>query len=185
MEQWTPIQWDFVFSKQWLWASIPLTLIGLIMLTWMISNLLKIVNNSVIVSVPLVAEQIITIDTAGELVLHGEGTHFTFPFHDLEYQLSDLSDNSIVPLPKVTSRTYSSGLKKIRNALYTFNIDRPGKFQLTVSGLKETYASETYRILITMDYGFKFAGTIVALVFSAIGLLGGAAISLVLYYRGT
>ena len=168
-------------SMHWLWITIPVSVIGLFAVPFLAWSLYVSQRDSVLVSVPLVAEQDIDIPDSGTMLLHAEGPRMTTVFGDLDYRLTDLSDNRDVPLAMVLFRQKSSGLSRVRLSLRSFDVARPGRYRLTVTGLRAGPPPERYGMAITLDRRGGLVGRIVALVFASIGLLAGLALSFVIY----
>ncbi|WP_282610756.1 hypothetical protein [Pelagibius sp. Alg239-R121] len=169
-------------SNQWLWLTVPVGLISLIILPIFIWRLVEVHRTQLVLSVPLLVEQEIAIDTVGSLVLHAEGPRFTRAFGGLDYQLTDLSDQSAVPLNRTIVPFTSSGISRSRLSLGAFEIERPGRFRLTVTGITDPTVADENNLVVTHD---KRGGTIVTIlivVFSAIGLLGGLTLSAIIYF---
>lgn len=168
-------------SYQWLWLIIPAGLICSAVLSIMIWRLIEIHRTDLLVTVPLVADQELSIEAAGSMLLHGEGPTLTRAFARLDYQLTDLSNDEVLPLASVWFKTSSSSLSRSRLSLRSFDVGRPGRYRLIVLGLEDPSVADQHTIIIHHDRRRRAAGIIVALVFSAIGLLACFGLSLTLY----
>ena len=171
-------------NRQWLWMSIPVALIGLAILPFAVIRLLNLVNDATLVSLPLVQEQTLHLETTGSMLLHGEGPRFTTAFGKLEFELTFQVDNKPVELNPVYLKSSSSGITHSRLSLRAFDIEYPGEYQLKISGLDDNCkAQEKCLIAITRDNRRPLVGTIVAIVFSAIAFLSGSIISAIVFLR--
>ena len=169
-------------SNNWLWLTVPVGLISLVILPIFVWRLVEMHRSQLVLSVPLLAEQEIDIETAGRLLLHAEGPRLTRAFGGLDYQLTDLSDQSAVPLKPTIPPFSSSGISRSRLSLRAFELARSGRFRLTVTGITDPTVSQDNNLVLTHDRRGGTIGIILVVVFSAIGLLGGAILSSVIYF---
>ena len=135
--------------------------------------------------VPLVAEQELSIGETGKMLLQAEGSRFTAAFAKLDYRLTDLSDDRILPLSNVLLKSSSSGLSRSRLSLRSFNVELAGTYRLVVLGLDQTEFEKPHNIVVSHDRRGKMILKIVELVVAGIGLIGGFGLSVVLYIVNT
>lgn len=171
-------------TRAWLWLSLPLALIGLVVLSAMLLRLLEHVKTSPQISARLIEHQEITIDMTGPLLLHGEGPRFTTAFGKLDFQLIEKSTDRKIEMTTVWLKSSSSGIKHSRLSLRAFYIDSAGRFKLIIGGLDNSCGAETCRIVITQDDRGKLLGTIALLVVSVISFLAGLIVSLIVFLQG-
>ncbi len=168
-------------SQHWLWATVPLGLICLVILPVMVWRLIDNYRADEILSVPLVAEQELSLDGAGPMLLHGEAPRLSAAFGGLDFRLTRLADDRDLTLSDIWMKSSSSGFSKARLSLRAFELTQPGRYRLTVLGSLDADLAANHSLVITHDRRGRMVGTILAVVFSAIGLLGGLTLSLVIY----
>jgi hypothetical protein len=168
-------------SDQWLWITLPVGLAGLALLLIFVRRLVKAQRAERVLSVPLLAEQEITLETAGEFLLNAEGPRLTRAFAGLNYELRALSCMTAVPLKPLLIPYSASGLSRARLSLRRFETAAPGRFRLTVSGLSDPAVARDNNLVVTHDRRGGIIGTIVAVVFSAIAFIAGSALSTLLF----
>ena len=168
-------------NSQWLWATIPvagLCLPAVVLLIW---DLVSQHRANHILSLPLLAEQTLSIDAAGTMLLHGEGPRFSTTFAKLEYQLTELAHNANVPLAPIWFKFSSSGVSRSRLSLRGFEVEQPGNYRLKISGL-ENVTLEQHQLIVTRDHRARTAGMILALVFFGGGLIASLVLSFIAYF---
>ena len=168
-------------SLHWLWGTLPLGAICLILLPVFVWRLVKALRVEDVLSLPLVPEQEVAVEAAGPLVLHAEGPRLTRAFGGLDYRLVDLADGRAVPLSGIFVKSSSSGLSRSRLSLRKFAIDRPGRYRLTVTGIEDPAVGEKNRLIVTRDRRGRTTGIILVVVFSAVGLLASVVASAVIF----
>lgn len=173
-------------SSSWWWLIGPVGVTSLGVVAMVTARLVEM-NREVLASVPLLAEQVMTIEGTGKLLLHAEGPRFTRAFAGLEFHLTDLSSDTEVPLDPVWIRAASSGGSRSRLSLRSFELQRAGSYRLVIRGLRRTgdadHADDTesHRIVITPDHRSRMAGMIVGLIVAALALFGSIGFSIVLW----
>ena len=115
------------------------------------------------------------------MLLHAEGPRLTRVFAGLDFRLTRREDEFVVPLEGMWFRAQSSGRSTSRLLLRSFEIERPGRYRLTVTGLPEPLPEKPHGFVITHDFRARMTRTIVALVFAGIGLLGSIGLSIVIF----
>jgi hypothetical protein len=104
-----------------------------LVLTWRLSP----EDARAVVSAGVQADQELSFVRAGEYVLWVEGPVFTTRFGGLEYELADSGTGQPVPSSRILLRTNQTGLSgRTRINLRRFILPRPGRFRLTVQGIK-------------------------------------------------
>jgi len=166
------------FSKYGMYVAIPGFLLGLGLLIYFITSVIKLVDNSRILSVPLIERQLIEFPEARKVILCGEGPRFTRRFAKLEFLLK-MEDGSSIDGRTIWIHSLISGISKVRIDLKSFQIPRPGCYWLEIQGLKESSDSDTeHRIVFMKPYLFRTIGYILGILFSAFLFIG----SLVLFF---
>jgi hypothetical protein len=168
-------------SNQWLLITVPVAVAGLALLLIFVRRLVKAHRAELVLSIPLLAEQEITLETAGDFLLNAEGPRLTRAFAGLDYELHALSSTSAVPLKPLLIPYTSSGFSRARLSLRRFEIATPGRFRLTVSGLSNPAVARGNNLVVTHDRRGGIVGIIVVVVFSAIGFVVGSVLSTLLF----
>ena len=170
-----------VMSNHWLWITVPVGLISLVVLSIFVWRLIEAHRAEMVLSVPLLAEQEFSIDFAGAFLLHAEGPRATRAFGGLDYQLLDLSDQSVVPLKSMLVPHSSSGISRARLSLRSFETGQAGTFLLTVTGLTDPAVAQEHNLVVTHDRRAGKIGNILAVVFSGIGFIASTVLSLLVF----
>lgn len=173
-------------SYSWMWVTVPVASLCLVLLGTTLSRLIRIHRGSVLVSVPLIEEQDVTIDGVGRMLLHGEGPRGTDRFARLDFRLTDLSRGRDLGLDRVWLKASSSGRSTARLSLRSFRVEQPGSYRLRLIDRSSSCVSEkpphdSHRIVISHDVRGRTAGAIVGVVLSGIGAMAGLGGSLVVY----
>jgi hypothetical protein len=92
-------------SRSWLLLSIPLALAALALLSLTAFSLLRTVRGSVVASVPIRAEQQVTINSSGGFALNLEGPAFTSRPANLRFALSGAEPGTDIALTPILFRT--------------------------------------------------------------------------------
>ncbi len=118
-----------------LWISIPLFFWAVALLVYSILNVVRVVRQAHLFSVPVLEQQEIQFDGEGEVVLCTQGPLLSFRFAKLRYELT--ADTGIPVEGRTTwfhSRT--SGLTWVRMEVKSFRIPMPGRYSLHIKGLE-------------------------------------------------
>jgi hypothetical protein len=167
-------------SVSWLWLVVPVGIACMAIVWTLVGNLIAI-HRTVVVRAPLVAEQEVSLEAAGRMLLHAEGPRFTRAFGGLDFRLTRREDEFVVPLQDVWFRAESSGRSTSRLSLRSFELERPGRYRLRVLGLPEPLPEKPHALVVTHDYRARMVRTIVALVFAGIGLIGSVGLTIVIF----
>lgn len=170
-------------SYSWLGFTVPLTLAGLCVVVVSVKRLIA-GHNAYLARVPVADSQEVLLDSAGPLLLHGEGPRGTRAFADLDYGLTSVEDGRPVPLSKILFKSSSSGISRSRLSLRSFEIETPGRYRLEITGVADAAARsdvDAAEIVITRDDRRKTVGVIVVLVLAAIGMLSGIGLSIAIF----
>lgn len=168
-------------SNYWLWITVPIGLICLVALPIFVWRLIDTHRSELVLSVPLLADQEISIEATGSYLLNAEGPRATRAFGGLDYQLTDLSDQSRVSLGTIVVPYTSSGISRSRLSVRTFEVEKPGRFRLSVSGLSDPSVADRNNLVVTRDRRGRKVGAILLVVFSAIGLAAGGVFSAIIF----
>ena len=164
-------------SRSWLFATLPAAALGAIALVFAIRRLVRIHRSGFVARVALAPEQLLSLDSAGALVLHAEGPRFTRTFARLRYQLVERETGAEVPLRPILLRSTVAGMSNVRLSLHTFAIERPGAYLLRVEGLRPETATEGHSLVFTRNTRGASALAVLAIVVSALALIGSVVVT--------
>jgi len=150
-----------------------------------IFRLIKEIRSGLVLSVPLKAEQELSIEATGALLLNAEGPILTRAFSGLDYRIMSLSGQSNIPLERIRVPLTTSGLARSRLSLRTFNIEQPGRYHLSVTGLDHSPVDNRNQLVITQNRQGRTICTILVLVFSILGLAGGLVLSSIIFLENS
>lgn len=165
--------------------ALPVFVISAWLLGKSIQALVRLVRGSVVLSVPVVPDQGLSIEKAGPYQLGVEGTRFSREFAGLEFDLVSPRGDS-VGLPLILVRTSVNSFGRSRLTLRSFTAEEAGTYRLTTRGIRPDQDPNN-RIVITRPIGGSMVGWILAIIAAAmltIGSLVGAVLLLVLPGRG-
>jgi len=157
--------------------------VGIAGLVKLIQRVVRLLKESVECALPVVSRQIIEFKSPGEKCLHLEGPRFTTAFWRAKFALKDEATGEAVPLRIVLFRTVSSGLKRVRLNTHRCMINHAGRYEFTISGIREGADSSSIGIVFTKPYrgkamlltlGMVFSGMLIiaSIVFGLLALLG-------------
>ncbi|TCJ11600.1 hypothetical protein EZJ19_15105 [Parasulfuritortus cantonensis] len=122
--------------RYWNWIGIPVLLVAAVVLWLTITDLIAVVKRSYLFSVPLASRQDIQFAEPGRVTLSMEGPRFTTRFGNANFELRDAAGVVVAGRPSLM-RLRSSGMTTVRMELLSFDIPRPGRYTLDITGLGE------------------------------------------------
>jgi len=126
---------EFIWAYA-IWVAVPGFFLGVALLVWCIVDLVRVIRASVLIRLPLAAENPITVNQPGPVVLCIEGPLFSTRFAGFGYDM--VSENGEpVPCRRLLFRATTSGFTTARMELRRFRVDRPGDYTLRVTGIGE------------------------------------------------
>jgi len=127
-------------SRSWVSLTAPIALAALALLSLTVASLLRTVRGSVVALAPIRAEQGLTFNTAGDLVLNLEGRTLASNAGSLRFTLTRPTGGpgSVIPLRPVVFRTEVSSSSRTRLELYRFTLPSEGPYVLLISGIDST-----------------------------------------------
>jgi len=135
--------------RYWIWIGIPLMLAAAAALWILITGVISLTKRALLFKVPLVAKQEIGFEESGRIALSMEGPRFTTRFAGVNFQLRELDGQSVPSRPSLM-RTRTMGTSTITMELMTFDIPRPGRYVLLISGLDEPSVWEPAHAVVFM-----------------------------------
>lgn len=165
-------------SRQWLAVLIPVFGIALWLLGRTIMSLLQTTRGSVVASLPSAAEQQFTMPEAGAFTLSVEGRQFTTDFGRADFSMTD-STGAAVPMSTILVRTAVKSLSRVRLAVRSFSIARPGSYTLRATGLPADQNTGN-RLVVSRPIGGSIVlhvlGIVVSGIFVIASLVGSIAL---------
>ncbi len=166
------------FNDNWLWWSVPLATISLVLLLIVIFKLVDKTRRAELFSVPLAEATIIEFKDSGLVQLQLAGPRFTRAFAGLSFELVNASNNESVPVSRSVVRSRSSGISEMRMA-YGVVIPEAGRYGLRVAGLRGESDYAGHRIIFAQPYTLYAVLCIIGIVFSGGGFIFGTVMSLI------
>jgi hypothetical protein len=169
-----------ILYRNMYWLGPALMCISLLLLALSIRNVVRLVKEAKILSVPLVEQQTIEFHDAGKVVLCIEGPQFTTRFARLSYELS-AEGGAPVEGRTAWFRAHTSGVSWVRMELRSYEIPHPGRYVLRVRGLGEPQERDAKHHLVFMrPHLFQSVGYILGITLSALVFIT----SLVFFLQG-
>ena len=174
--------WQSLY-RIWIWLGVPVMVIALTALGMAIAGVVGLMKKSVLSKVPLAEWQEVQFAEAGQVVLSTEGPQFSNRTARVDFELSGIGGEKIQGR-RVMFRARSSGFSKARMERLTYEIPRPGRYLLRMTGLGAPQAGDVNHAIVfarphlgqSMVYvvGIVLAGGvfIVSLVFFLLRLMG-------------
>jgi len=169
----------------WIGVAIALVVGSTFVMIRAIARLVRNHRSSVVTTVPLAAEQTVVFEAAGPMILNVRGPRFSRSFAELEYTLHEVDTAAPVALNTILLRAETSGLSAVQLAILSLDIREPGEYHLAVAGLTPDTATGDHQLVFTRDRRADSVRTVLLLVASALGLVGGSALGLVAFLTGT
>lgn len=154
-----------VLSKSWLLLTLPLAVLALVLLTLTAFSLLRTTRRSVVASLPVHAEQSITLDDAAVYVLNVEGDSLNRVATGLNFAVAKAGSASTLRMWPILVRTKVSSFSRTRLELFSFETPAPGVYTLRTTGMNPNADYSRAAIVITKPIT-------VALVLHVLGLVG-------------
>ena len=138
-----------VLYQNGLWISVLMFLISLALLRFFILKVIRVVKQARILSVPLLEQQDIEFAEAGRVVLCLEGPRFSRRFANLHYELCAYGGVNIKGRTK-RFHARTSGLRKARMELKSYEIPWPGPYSLRIQGLETGLTADADHRIVFM-----------------------------------
>ncbi|RYZ79424.1 MAG: hypothetical protein EOP06_27215 [Proteobacteria bacterium] len=169
----------FTLGKSGLLWSVPLALIGLLLIYLVVHKLVQTMRKAELAKVPLQESSTVTFEEAGNVQMHIEGPRFSRTFNGLQYELikGKLGDGQRVPISRLVVATRSSGFSTVRELYGEVFIREPGRYELHVSRIGNQQDIAQCRIVFTRPYTLIMVLCILGILFSGITFIGGVVMS--------
>lgn len=156
-------------GRQWVALLLPVFGLGLWLLIRSIRSLLQTTRGSIVVALPAVRQQPLTLAEAGRFTLMVEGRLFTSDFAHADFALSD-STGRAVPLSSPVVRTKVNSMGRARLSLREFQAPA-GSYTLTVTGLPPDQDADN-RLIVSRPIGGAIVLHVLGIVVSGIFVIG-------------
>ena len=160
-----------------IWISIPLFVISTVLLAYFILNVIRVVKQAHLLSVPLLEQQEIEFAEAGRVVLCTQGPQLSFRFAKLDYEL--VGEGIPVEGRKVWPPKRTTGFLWIRLEVQSYRIPRPGRYILRIRGLESGGTGDSeHRIVFVKPHLAQRIGHVIGIVLAGMLFIG----SIVLFF---
>ncbi len=156
---------------------LALTLVGMLLgaalLFFSVTRLRILLRKSVVLRLPVSAEQIVTFEQPGTFILHVEHTRFATALLYAAYSLRDAGGTREVLSGPIQFRTTRSGTTTVRSSVRRFTVKRPGRYELSITGVDLGNHPPEDALILTRPYGSRLVLLILGIVLGASGFIGG------------
>jgi hypothetical protein len=164
-------------SRSWLFLTVPAAVAALGLLSWTVVSLLRTVRGSVVTTVPIRAEQRLTINGTGEFAFNLEGPIGSLRPMNLRYELSSADGATRIPLAQIVWNTDMTSMSRSRMELYRFTLPSAGEYLLHIDGINPTADYSDVTIVITRQYRGSLVLHMLALIALGTALIGCIVVS--------
>ena len=140
---------------------------------WMALRLIRSNRTAVISTLPLLPEQMVTVDSPGELVLSVEVPRMTTEYREWDYEVTVVSTSQTHRMkyggPRATGAV--TGISTIKVPLGRLVLERAETLVLRLKGLTANSDYSTYQLVLARPHLARMALQIVGLVLCGVGAL--------------
>jgi len=149
---------------------------GAALLAWSILRLVAVVRSSILVRVPVLAAQDVSLAEAGTIVLCIEAPHFGTQFAGVDFAMQDSAGRD-VPSAPIVFRAKVSGFSRVRLSVRSFDVPRAGRYRLLARGIDSARDMSDAAIVLTRPFASAMLLWILGITFGAIALIGGGVLT--------
>ena len=149
---------------------------GAALLAWSILRLVAVVRSSILVRVPVLAAQDVSLAEAGTIVLCIEAPHFGTQFAGVDFAMQDSAGRD-VPSAPIVFRAKVSGFSRVRLSVRSFDVPRAGLYRLLARGIEPARDLSDAAIVLTRPFASAMLLSILGITFGAIALIGGGVLT--------
>jgi len=158
--------WQSLY-RVWIWLGVPVMVIALTALGMAIAGVVGLVKRSTLLRVPLAERQEVRFAEAGRVVLIMEGPHLSSRFRRVDFELSGI-DGDKIEGQRALFRARSSGISKARMELLKYDIPRPGRYILRMTGLGAPQANDVnHAILFARPHLAQSVGYVLGIILAS------------------
>jgi hypothetical protein len=157
--------------------SVPLFIIAVALLVYFILNVIRVVRQAHLLSVPLLEQQEIEFTEAGRVVLCTQGPLLSFRFAKLAYEIT----GDGIPIEGRTTwfHARTSGFSWVRMEVKSYRIPRPGRYILRIKGLEPSSTADSeHQIVFMRPHLAQSIGSVIGIVLAGLLFIG----SIVLFF---
>jgi hypothetical protein len=138
--------WQSLY-RIWIWLGVPVMVIALAALGMLIAGVVGLMKKSTLSRVPLAERQEVQFAEAGPVVLIMEGPHLSTRYKQVGFELSGIAGDRIEGR-RALFHARSSGISKARMELLKYDIPRPGRYLLRMTGLGAPQANDVHHAIL-------------------------------------
>ena len=138
--------WQSLY-RIWIWLGVPVMVIALTALGILIVGVVGLVKRATLSRMPLAERQEVQFAEAGRVVLIMEGPHLSSRFRHINFELNGI-DGDRVEGRTALFHARSSGFSKARMELVKYDIPRPGRYLLRMTGLGAPQANDVHHEIL-------------------------------------
>jgi|MudIll2142460700_1097286.scaffolds.fasta_scaffold24527_2 hypothetical protein len=158
-------------------VSIPVFLLSAVLLVFFISNVVRVVREAPLLSVPLLGEQEIEFAEAGPVVLCIQGPRASLRFANLNFEL--IGKGAPLEGRRVWFRGRTSGISWVRMEDRSYTIPWTGRYVLQIKGLEPGNAVDSrHQIVFVRPHLGRSIGYVIGIVAASLLFIG----SVVLFF---
>ena len=167
-------------SRSWLLLTAPAGVAAVVLLCRTIASLVRTVRGSVVATLPVRAEQRISIERPGELALNLEAPFLAHRPAEMSFMVQRERDSMQIPLRPIVFRTESSSFSRSRLELYALTIPSAGDYSLRIDGIDPSADYSAIAVVIARRYGATLVLHVLALILLGAVLIGSIVFSALL-----
>lgn len=156
---------SFVY-RNGIWISMPALALAVVLLIFFIKSVIRLKEESTIMSVPAMERQYVEFAEAGNVILCIEGPFLTTRFGGVKYELI-ASDGSPVKGHVTLFHSRSSSFTKVRMEMKSFELPYPGRYSLDLKNFGPPRPNDNeHRIVFTRPNLARTIMYVLGIVFS-------------------
>lgn len=160
-------------QPHWLILTIGAMVLGAVMLAFTITRLIGLLRESVVARLPAAARQSVSFAQPGTFILYVEHPRFETALSHAEFSLRDTAGAHDVRSWPIVFRTTTSGFATVRISVRGFAVERPGPYELVMTGVSPDRDLSSDALIFMRPYGAFLAVLILGIILSAACLIGG------------
>lgn len=153
--------------RNWIWLAVLVLLAAGAGLWLSIAGVLAVMRKAQLFRIPLAASQEVEFAEAGRVILNIEGPMLSRQFAGARFELRS-KDGEPVEGRGIRLRGRSSGLTKARMELMSYDIPRPGRYVLTMTGRE---INPGHAVVFMRPHGGPMVVRVLGIVLSSVVLI--------------
>lgn len=147
--------------------------LGMALLYFTISRIVRLLRHSEVARVPMAAESRLTFKAPGLYVLHVEQPRFSLAMFSAQFALRDAATGTEVRSSPVIFRTTNAGFTTASVSVRSFDVERAGEYRLIVTGIDPSRDLSRVQMIFTHPYAAALLLLILGTVLGGFCLIGG------------